>query len=218
MGQQLYVQKISDPLSEWSFDVESTDTINSVLTLLYNAEYNATNVPIATRYVTLYFNSVPLDPVQTLSYYNIQKNAHLTSVYTPPASATVCGLANYNGESPNGLYNYTYVDPGNIPYWLRTAANNVFGISFNNDGDTGNWVVTDWNNYLNVLATTQTITTSSATTPYDLAANLIWSPAATVSEGDVGCPSTCDPIYDKFAVPGENGCSRFRRLWLLGYI
>jgi hypothetical protein len=30
--------------------------------------------------------------------------------------------------------------------------------------------------------------------------------------------SNCDPIFDKFANEDENGCSRFRRLWLLGYI
>ena len=28
----------------------------------------------------------------------------------------------------------------------------------------------------------------------------------------------CDPLYDKFATTTENGCKRFRRLWLLGYV
>lgn len=30
--------------------------------------------------------------------------------------------------------------------------------------------------------------------------------------------STCDPSYDIFAVPGEDGCNRAKRLWHLGYI
>ena len=30
--------------------------------------------------------------------------------------------------------------------------------------------------------------------------------------------SNCDPIFDKFAYEDEDGCHRFRRLWLLGYI
>ena len=30
--------------------------------------------------------------------------------------------------------------------------------------------------------------------------------------------TTCDPAFDIFAVPGEDGCHRFRRLWLLGYV
>jgi hypothetical protein len=30
--------------------------------------------------------------------------------------------------------------------------------------------------------------------------------------------SNCDPIFDKFANGNEDGCSRFRRLWLLGYV
>ena len=29
---------------------------------------------------------------------------------------------------------------------------------------------------------------------------------------------TCDPIYNVFAIPGEDGCSRFRRLYYLGYV
>lgn len=29
---------------------------------------------------------------------------------------------------------------------------------------------------------------------------------------------TCNPIYDVFAIPGEDGCSRFRRLYYLGYV
>jgi len=199
MGLQLYVQKLSDPLAEWSFDVEASDTLNNVLTLLYNAEYNSTGVPIALRYVTLYFNGVTLDPEQTVSSYNIQKNSHLTNTYVTPASATVCGLVDYNGESPNGLYNYTFIDPGNNPYWLRTTTNNIFFLGYNNiDEYTGQWVVSDWNNYINFIATTQTITTSSITTPYDPVANLIWSPAATVSEGDVECPSTYNPIHYKY--------------------
>jgi hypothetical protein len=220
MGLLLYVQKISDPLTEWSLDVEASDTINAVLNKLYYEEYNYNGTTISLRYVTLYFNGTSLDPNQTVSFYNIQKNNHLTNTYITPASATVCGLTNYNGESPNGLYTYTFVDPGNNPYWLRTTTNNIFFLGFNNNGDTGNWVVSDWNNYLNVLTTTQTIMTSSVTTPYDLTANLIWTPTATVSQGDVGCVVTvqCDPKYDRFAVPGEDGCSRYRRLYLLGYI
>jgi hypothetical protein len=30
--------------------------------------------------------------------------------------------------------------------------------------------------------------------------------------------STCDPIYDMFDTPTEDGCIRAKRLWLLGYI
>ena len=28
----------------------------------------------------------------------------------------------------------------------------------------------------------------------------------------------CNPIFDKFAYGNEDGCQRYRRLWLLGYI
>lgn len=30
--------------------------------------------------------------------------------------------------------------------------------------------------------------------------------------------SNCDPLFNKFAYADENGCSRFRRLWTMGYV
>lgn len=74
----VYVQKLSDPLSEWSIDVEPSDTIEAgIQKLLLNelpTEYDPLNV-------TLYFNGTLLVINQTFSDYNIVKNTHLTSLY-----------------------------------------------------------------------------------------------------------------------------------------
>jgi Concanavalin A-like lectin/glucanases superfamily len=80
MGMQIYVQKLSDPLAEWPLDVESSDTVLGVVSKVIDAElpnqYSA-------QYIKLFFNSIELNPSFTLSDYNIQKNSHLTSTYTP---------------------------------------------------------------------------------------------------------------------------------------
>jgi len=110
MGMQIYVQKLSNPLEEWSLDVESSDTIEGVKSKVIDSELPAT---YELARIHLFIDGTELLNGNTLSDYNIQKNSHLTSSYDA---------------------------------------------------------------------------------------------------------SDCDPIFDAFASGDENGCSRFRRLWSLGYV
>ena len=112
---QIFVQKLSNPLEEWSFDAESSDVVLAlkqklVIEQIFGGEPGP---PYSVANVRLFFNSVELLDGNVLSDYNIQKFDHLTSSY----------------ESSN-----------------------------------------------------------------------------------------CDPIFDKFAFELEDGCERFRRLRLLGYV
>lgn len=106
----IYVQKISIPSEEWSLDVESSDTIEGVKSKVADQELPIVYDPSK---INLFFDGTELQDGQTISYYGIQKNNHLTSSYDS---------------------------------------------------------------------------------------------------------SNCDPRFDKFAKGNENGCERFRRLWLLGYV
>lgn len=107
---QIYVQKLSNPLEEWSLDVESSDTIEGVKSKVIDNELPVVYDPLK---IHLFKDATELLNGNTLSDYNIQKNSHLTSSYDS---------------------------------------------------------------------------------------------------------SNCNPIFDKFAYEDEDGCHRFRRLWLLGYI
>jgi len=75
----IYVQKLSDPFSEWSLDVEPSDTIEGAIGKLVIAELPAVYDSLK---VTLFFNSTTLDPLVTLTDYGIGKDSHLTSLYT----------------------------------------------------------------------------------------------------------------------------------------
>lgn len=79
MGMQIYVQKLSVPSEEWSsIDVESSDTIAGVKSKLSVIELPAVYDP---SYIKLFFEGTELQNNFTLSYYNIQKNSHLSSSY-----------------------------------------------------------------------------------------------------------------------------------------
>jgi uncharacterized protein with von Willebrand factor type A (vWA) domain len=106
----IYVQKLSNPLEEWSLDVESSDTIEGVKSKVIDSELPAT---YELARIHLFKDAIELLNSNTLSDYNIQKNSQLTSSYDA---------------------------------------------------------------------------------------------------------STCDPLFNKFAYGDENGCSRFRRLWSIGYV
>jgi len=81
---QIYVQKLSVPSEEWSLDVESSDTIQSVKSKVVDQEQQAgsTYDPL---YIKLFYDNsyyvIELINGQTLSDYNIQKDSHLTSSY-----------------------------------------------------------------------------------------------------------------------------------------
>ena len=89
---EIFVQKLSDPLAEWSIDVEASDTIQAGISKLVQAEEPTTYDPSK---ITLYFNGTPLDINQTFSSYGIQKFYHLTSSYT----ANFCFQENYLGTN-----------------------------------------------------------------------------------------------------------------------
>ena len=75
----IYVQKLSDPLvAYWDVDVEPSDTIEAVKQKLQDRE-----LPAVYDYlkINLFYNSVELPDGSTLSDYNIQKFAELTSSY-----------------------------------------------------------------------------------------------------------------------------------------
>lgn len=76
---QIYIQKLSNPLEEWSFDVEASDTIKAAISLVINAELPT---QYSAEYIKLFFNSIELNSNSTFTNYNIQKFSHLTSTYT----------------------------------------------------------------------------------------------------------------------------------------
>jgi hypothetical protein len=108
---QIFVQKLSDPLSEWSLDVEASDTIEAGIDKLVQAEELTVYEPSK---VTLYFNDAPLDIRQTFSDYNIQKFAHLTSSYT----SNFCFQEDYLGTN-------SFCDYG--PKWEQWTVSNECG-------------------------------------------------------------------------------------------
>ena len=81
---QIYVQKLSVPSEEWSLDLDSSDTIEGVKSILSGIEQQAGNTydPL---YIKLFYyindDNVELRNDLTLSNYNIQKDSHLTSSY-----------------------------------------------------------------------------------------------------------------------------------------
>lgn len=80
---QIFVQKLSNPLEEWSFDVESFDVVLAlkqklVIEQIFGGEPGP---PYSVANVRLFFNSVELLDGNVLSDYNIQKFSHLTSSY-----------------------------------------------------------------------------------------------------------------------------------------
>ena len=87
MGLNLFVQKLSNSSEEWSLDVESSDTIESVKTKVIDNELPTVFDLLK---IHLFKDSVELLNGDTISFYNIQKNDHLTSSYD---SGPVCDPA-----------------------------------------------------------------------------------------------------------------------------
>lgn len=73
---QIYLQKLSNPSEEWSIDVEPSDTIEGVKQKLLDKESLSIN---DYPRIHVFFNETELSDENTLSDYNIQKFAHLTS-------------------------------------------------------------------------------------------------------------------------------------------
>lgn len=86
MGMTIYAQKLSNPLEEWTLDVESSDIIEGVKQKIQDSELPANYDP---NKIKLFFNGEELQNNNTLSDYNIQKNSHLTSSYQYRAVRTV---------------------------------------------------------------------------------------------------------------------------------
>lgn len=83
MGMTIYVQKLSNPSEEWSLEVESSDSLGGVKQKLVHEQITGgePGPPYSVANVRLFFNSVELLDINTLSDYNIQKFSHLTSSY-----------------------------------------------------------------------------------------------------------------------------------------
>jgi len=83
---QIYDQKLSDPLGEWSLDVDPSDSIQGVKQKIQDEE-----LPTVYDYlkIKLFYNSVELFNESTLSDYNIQKFSHLTAIYKVPGRSVL---------------------------------------------------------------------------------------------------------------------------------
>lgn len=75
---QIFVQQLSNPLEEWSLDVDPADTIEGVKQKVQDKEFPAVYDYLK---INLFYNGTELDDGSTLSDYNIQKFSHLTSSY-----------------------------------------------------------------------------------------------------------------------------------------
>lgn len=127
---------------------------------------------------------------------------------------TVCNLNNVGGVNPNGVYTLASQVNGKDS-WERIVGDVTFSVQYFESLPTQEWHLIDTADIGTWLAIGGA---DSNKLPWEG----VWVDnggygIATVTEGDAGC-STCDPIFDKFANGGEDGCSRFRRLWSLGYI
>ena len=220
MGMQLYVQKISNPSEEWdipSFD--SSDTVEGLKTYLAFLEgpsYDHTKFH-------LFFNGEKLADGNTLSFYNIQKNSHLKCYQDVYVSGTFVDGASDQDVTvfAEGLYRIDSSFFNNEPQWYLDGDTNKSHL-FYAGAPTIGWIIGVENGTgLNsigcppgVVVDSPVQLTSSDWDP-SLIANGVFSTNIVISYEPI---SNCNPIFDRHAYGSEDGCRRFKRLRLLGYV
>ena len=221
---QIYVQKLSNPSEEWSLDVEPSDTIEGVKQKLQDKEpsFDITKVKL------FYSNtsSTDLQNNQTLSDYNIQKFAHLNCYYDVYISGTFLDQATVPNEDVSvygrGLYKLDTNLFNNEPQWYLDGDVSKSRLGYASAPTIG-WILTiemeSSGNSICCPPTSPVIApTLLVSSDWDpsLLLNGIFSTDLVISYNDLS--SACNPIFDKFAYGSEDGCERFRRLRLLGYV
>jgi len=221
---QIYVQKLSNPSEEWSLDVDSSDTIESLKQKLQDNEPSFD----ITRVKLFYSNasSTELQNNQTLSDYNIQKFAHLKYYHDVYVSGTFLDQATDPDEDVSvygrGLYRLDAELFNNEPQWYLDGDINKSRL-FYAAAPTIGWILTieresSGNSICSPPFSPNLAPTQLVSSDWDpsLIPNGIFSTDLVISYNDSS--TSCDPIYDKFATATETGCNRFRRLVALGYV
>jgi len=226
MGMQIYVQKLSNPVEEWSIDVESSDTIEGVKSKIVALEPSHNIQSIKLFYPAVY--STDLDNEQTLSFYNIQKNTHLNCYSDLYVSGTFFDQATDPDENVSvyakGLYKVWPVLFNNIPQWYLDGDDTKSRL-FYAGAPTISWILTvetpGGSNSIfcpDEVIVSSPIQLTSSDWDSSILLNGISSTDIIISYEDLSDGYYCNPIYDKFAAGSEDGCKRFRRLVALGYV
>lgn len=221
---QIYVQKLSNPLEEWSIDVESSDTIEGVKQKLQDKEPSFDITKVKLFYSNI--SSTDLQNNQTLSDYNIQKQAHLNCYYDVYISGTFLDQTTDPDEDVSvygrGLYKLDSNLSNNEPQWYLNGDASKSRLHYYGTPPFG-WLLTiemeSSTNSIGCPPTSPVIApTLLVSSDWDpsLVLNGIFSTDLVISYNDLS--NACNPIFDKFAYGDEDGCERFRRLRLLGYI
>ena len=219
---QIYVQKLSNPSEEWSIDVEASDTIEGLKSKIILVEPSFVINKIKLFFPAAY--SSELEDNQTISYYNIQKFAHLLCVCELYVSGTFLSQSTDPYENVSsyakGLYKvwpdlfngkpqwYLDNDPNKSRLWYAGAEPLGWILTIESDGS--------GNSISSTVLVNSPVELSSSDWDSSLIFNGILSTDLVISYENLS--NNCDPIFDKFAHGNEDGCSRFRRLWSLGYV
>jgi hypothetical protein len=221
---QIYVQKLSNPSEEWSLDVDPSDTIEGVRQKLHDNEPSFDITKIKLFYASA--SSTDLQNNQTLSHYNIQKDAvincytdvHVSGTFLNQATDPDADVSVY----ARGLYVINSELFNSEPQWYQNGDESKSRL-FYAGAPTIGWILT-----LEMESSSNSIGSSplspnvapvqliSSDWDASLVPNGIFSSNLVISYTNTD--SACGPLYDKFATATETGCNRFRRLWALGYV
>ena len=222
----IFVQKLSDPSSEWSFVVNGSDSILSIKEKVKELE------PIFdTDKVSLFFGTYGksvLEDARTISNYGIGNNAHLNCYYR---DIYVGGKFTFSYE--DGLFDVTELFAGN--YVLQSELGGPEGYDtgpeyFRNNSDEETFL---WNVQNEGIGWAfRHIPQDSEFAQFVMAAGDVNSPASPIllkqtdfTEGgvsvvnfNIGYYYGFNPIFNKFNRGSEKGLQRFLRLRNSGYI
>jgi len=221
---QIYVQKLSNPSEEWSLDVESSDTIESVKQKLHDNEPSFDIAKIKLFYASA--SPSDLQNNQTISSYNIQKDALLNCYYDVYISGTFLDQSLDPDEDVSLYARGLYVIDSELfnsePQWYLDGDVSKSHL-FYAGAPTIGWILTvemesSGNSIGSPPFSPNVAPIELVSSDWDacLVPNGILSTNLVISYNDLS--NTCNPIFDKFAYGDENGCERFLRLRLLGHL
>ena len=221
---EIYVQKLSNPSEEWTIDVEASDTIEGLKSKIVLNEPSFDALKIKVFYPASY--STELDNNQTISDYGIIKFTHLNCYYDLYVSGTFFDQTGDPDPDVSiyaaGLYKINSDLFNNEPQWYLEgdpAKSHLFYAS----APTIGWILTvEMDGSGNSIGCSPSVVVDS---PLQLLSsdwnpslifNGIFSTNLVISYNDLS--NNCNPLFDKFAYLDEDGCERFKRLRLLGYL
>jgi len=108
---EIYVQKLSNPLTDWLLYVEGSDTIFEVILKVVSLELPN---QYSSECVKLFYNGIQLNPNFTLSDCQIPRFGRLTSTYTPLSQTTK--KHTFLGRTVDGQQIYTVENNLITPY------------------------------------------------------------------------------------------------------